>query len=175
MDKFIFSYPTKVYFGKGSAEQAFEKEHGRMGKTVMLAYGGGSVKKNGIYNEIRTMLEQAGKRIVEFDGIMPNPTYAKAQEGAALAREKQVDFILAVGGGSVIDCCKVISAQAWLEEDHLGYGIRKREVPCSRNSDRGRCNSFRYRRGDERRRSHHLRGKEVERAGLWNDSFLCSS
>lgn len=131
MDKFIFSYPTKVYFGKGSAEQAFEKEHGRMGKTVMLAYGGGSVKKNGIYNEIRTMLEQAGKRIVEFDGIMPNPTYAKAQEGAALAREKQVDFILAVGGGSVIDCCKVISAQAWLEEDIWDMEYGKGKFPAA--------------------------------------------
>ena len=81
MDKFTFSYPTKVYFGKGSAEQASEKEHGRMGKTVMLAYGGGSVKKHGIYDEIKTMLEQAEKRIVEFGGIMPNPTYG---EGAGV-------------------------------------------------------------------------------------------
>ncbi len=124
MDKFTFSYPTKVYFGKGSAGQAFEKEHGRMGKTVMLAYGGGSVKKNGIYDEIKTMLAQAGKRVVEFGGIMPNPTYAKVQEGASLAREKQVDYILAVGGGSVIDCCKVVSAQAQLSEDiwDMEYG-----------------------------------------------------
>lgn len=124
MKKFTFSYPTKVYFGEGSAEQAFEKEHGRMGKTVMLAYGGGSIRKNGIYDEIKTMLEQTGKEIVEFDGIMPNPTYAKAQEGAALARERQVDFILAVGGGSVIDCCKVVSAQAQLSEDiwDMEYG-----------------------------------------------------
>lgn len=124
MDKFIFSYPTKVYFGKGSAEQAFEKEHGKMGNTVMLAYGGGSVKKNGIYDEIKTMLEQAGKRIVEFNGIMPNPTYVKVQEGAALARGQKVDFILAVGGGSVIDCCKVVSVQAQLSEDiwDMEYG-----------------------------------------------------
>lgn len=117
MDNFTFSYPTKVYFGEGSAGQAFEKEQDRMGQTVMLAYGGGSVKKNGIYNEIKTMLEQADKKIVEFSGIMPNPTYKKVQEGAALAREQQVDFILAVGGGSVIDCCKVVSAQARLEGD----------------------------------------------------------
>lgn len=124
MDKFNFSYPTKVYFGENSAEQAFEKEHRRIGNTVMLAYGGGSVKKNGIYDEIKTMLEQAEKRIVEFSGIMPNPTYAKVQEGAALAREQHVDFILAVGGGSVIDCCKVISAQAQLPEDiwDMEYG-----------------------------------------------------
>lgn len=124
MDKFTFTYPTRVYFGEGSAAQAFEKEHDRMGETVMLAYGGGSVKKNGIYDEIRTMLEQEGKRMVEFSGIMPNPTYAKVQEGAALAREQHVDFILAVGGGSVIDCCKVISVQATLDEDiwDMEYG-----------------------------------------------------
>ena len=127
MEKFTFSYPTRVYFGEGSLEQAFGAEHGRMGETVMLAYGGGSVKRNGVYDEIKTMLEQAGKTIVEFSGIMPNPTYAKVQEGAALAREWHVDFILAVGGGSVIDCCKVVSAQALLEEDiwEMEYGKGK--------------------------------------------------
>ncbi|MGN1175558.1 MAG: iron-containing alcohol dehydrogenase, partial [Roseburia sp.] len=109
MNKFTFSYPTKVYFGEGSAAGAFLAELGTVGKTVMLAYGGGSVKKNGIYDEMKELLEQAGKAIVDFSGIMPNPTYSKVQEGAALAREQHVDFILAVGGGSVIDCCKVIS------------------------------------------------------------------
>ena len=131
MDKFTFSYPTKVYFGKGSMKQAFEKEHGRMGKTVMLAYGGGSVKKNGIYDEMKTMLEQAGKRIVEFGGIMPNPTYTKVQEGAGLARKEHVDFILAVGGGSVIDCCKVVSAQAMLEEDIWDMEYGKGQFPTA--------------------------------------------
>lgn len=131
MDKFIFSYPTKVYFGKGSAAQAFEKEHVRIGKTVMLAYGGGSVKKNGIYDEIKTMLDQAGKRIVEFNGIMPNPTYTKVQEGAELARKEGVDFILAVGGGSVIDCCKVISAQAQLPEDIWNMEYGKGQFPTA--------------------------------------------
>lgn len=127
METFTFTYPTKVYFGEGSAAQAFEAEHGRMGETVMLAYGGGSVKKNGIYDEIKTMLSQAGKKVVEFSGIMPNPTYAKVQEGAALVREQHVDFILAVGGGSVVDCCKVVSAQAVLEEDiwDMEYGKGK--------------------------------------------------
>lgn len=117
MNKFTFTYPTKVYFGEGSATQAFAAELGKYGETVMLAYGGGSVKKNGVYDEMKELLEQAGKKVVDFSGIMPNPTYAKVQEGAALAREHHVDFILAVGGGSVIDCCKVISAQAMLDED----------------------------------------------------------
>ena len=117
MNNFTYSYPMKVYFGENAAKDAIHTELGRFGKTVMLAYGGGSIKKSGIYDEIRTLLADAGKEIVDFSGIMPNPTYAKVQEGAALVHEKQVDFILAVGGGSVIDCCKVISAQAVIEED----------------------------------------------------------
>ena len=80
-------------------------------------YGGGSIKKNGIYDEIKEILENAGKEVVDFSGIMPNPTYKKVQEGAKLAKDKKVDFILAVGGGSVVDCCKIISAQAKLEKD----------------------------------------------------------
>lgn len=117
MNNFTYSYPMKVYFGENAAKDAIHTELGRFGKTVMLAYGGGSIKKSGIYDEVRTLLVDAGKEIVDFSGIMPNPTYAKVQEGAALAREKKADFILAVGGGSVIDCCKVISAQAVIEED----------------------------------------------------------
>lgn len=117
MKDFIYSYPTKVYFGDGAAEKAFSSEMEKIGKTVMLAYGGGSVKKNGVYDEICGHLRKAGKEIVDFSGIMPNPTYAKVQEGAALVREKGVDFILAVGGGSVIDCCKIIAAQAVTEKD----------------------------------------------------------
>lgn len=103
MDSFIFSYPAKVYFGEGSAAQAFNTELGKVGETVMLAYGGGSVKKDGIYDEMKEKLSQAGKKVVDFSGIMSNPTYAKVQEGAALVREQRVDFILAVGGGSDID------------------------------------------------------------------------
>lgn len=127
MNKFTFSYPTRVYFGEGSATQAFLAELGKVGETVMLAFGGGSVKKNGVYDEMKAMLTQAGKKVVDFSGIMSNPTYTKVQEGAALARECHVDFILAVGGGSVIDCCKVISAQAMLDEDiwNMEYGKGK--------------------------------------------------
>ena len=127
MNKFTFSYPTGVYFGEGSAMQAFGAELGEVGETVMLAYGGGSVKKNGVYDEMKALLTQAGKKVVDFSGIMSNPTYTKVQEGAALARERGVDFILAVGGGCVIDCCKVISAQAVLDEDiwNMEYGKGK--------------------------------------------------
>lgn len=127
MNKFTFSYPTKVYFGERSAMQALQAELGKVGENVMLAYGGGSIKKNGVYDEMRALLTQAGKKVVDFSGIMSNPTYTKVQEGAALVREQHVDFILAVGGGSVIDCCKVISAQAVLDEDiwDMEYGKGK--------------------------------------------------
>lgn len=131
MNNFIFSYPTKVYFGEGIAKQAFAAELGKMGERVMLAFGGGSVKKNGIYDEMKSLLEQAGKTVVDFSGIMSNPTYAKAREGADLAREYQVDFILAVGGGSVIDCCKVVSAQAELDEDIWDFEYGKGKFPVA--------------------------------------------
>ncbi len=131
MNKFTFSYPTKVYFGEGSAAQALEAELGRVGKTVMLAYGGGSIKKNGVYDEMKALLERAGKKVVDFDRIMSNPTYTKVQEGAALARGQHVDFILAVGGGSVIDCCKVISAQAMLDEDIWNMEYVKGKFPTA--------------------------------------------
>ena len=117
MNNFIFENKTKVYFGKGGVKEYLGSLLVNYGKTVMLAYGGGSIKRNGVYDEIMGILNAAGKRVVEFDCIMSNPTYAKAQEGAKLARENHVDLILAVGGGSVSDCCKVISAQAKLDED----------------------------------------------------------
>ncbi len=131
MDKFTYSYPTKVYFGAGCAAQALKQELPKTGKTVLLAYGGGSVKKNGVYDELTALLAQAGKEIVEFSGIMPNPTYAKVQEGARLVRERGVDFILAVGGGSVIDCCKVVSAQAMLDEDIWDMEYRSGKFPTA--------------------------------------------
>lgn len=131
MNNFTFTYPTKVYFGEKTAAQALPAELGKYGSKVMLAYGGGSVKKNGIYSEIHSLLEQAGKTVVDFSGIMSNPTYAKVQEGATLVRSEHVDFILAVGGGSVIDCCKVISAQAVLEEDIWDMEYKKGKFPTA--------------------------------------------
>lgn len=117
MQSFDFSYPTTVHFGEGALERSLPAELAKVGKTVMLAYGGGSIKRNGVYDAVMGLLAKAGKDVVEFAGIMPNPTYAKVQEGARLAREKGVDFILAVGGGSVIDCSKAIAAGAVSELD----------------------------------------------------------
>lgn len=84
---------------------------------MLLAYGGGSVKRNGIYDEVTGILKANGKKIVEFSGIMANPTYAKVQEGAKLVREYDADMILGIGGGSVMDCCKAVSLAARYDGD----------------------------------------------------------
>lgn len=117
MKDFTYSYPTHVYFGKGTLEKALKAELPAVAKKVLLAYGGGSIKKNGIYQEVTGLLQTLGKEVVEFTGIMANPTYAKVQEGAKLAKESGIDYILAVGGGSVIDCCKIVAAQAKTDKD----------------------------------------------------------
>ena len=130
MNTFTYSYPTKVYFGEKAAQRNLPAELAKTGRNVMLAYGGGSIKKNGIYDELMGLLAAAGKTVIEFTGIMSNPTYEKVQEGARLARENAVDFILAVGGGSVMDCCKVVSAQAKTEVDLWELETVKRGAPA---------------------------------------------
>ena len=117
MNNFIFENSTKVYFGAGCVKEHLENIVKAYGKTVMLCYGGGSIKKNGIYDEIVTVLNDAGKEVVEFPGIPSNPTYSKVLEGARLAKESHADLILAVGGGSVMDCCKAISLGAVYDGD----------------------------------------------------------
>ena len=95
MENFIFENSTKAYFGKGCVSQYLPNLLSQYGKTVMVAYGGGSIKRTGIYDEIMEILTKAGKDVVEFTGIMANPTYAKVLEGAKLAKEHDVDLILA--------------------------------------------------------------------------------
>jgi len=129
MENFVFEYPTIVYFGKGAAKEHLTKALSGYGKNIMLAYGGGSIKQSGIYEELMEILKSTGKTVMEFSGIMPNPTYAKVQEGAALAIKSNVDFILAVGGGSVIDCCKIIAAQATIAEDLWELELGSRQLP----------------------------------------------
>ena len=130
MNNFIYENKTKVYFGKGGVKEYLLCLLKKVGDTVLFAYGGGSVKKNGVYDEVSSILQKAGKTVVEFSGIMSNPTYAKVQEGAGLVRENHVDFILAVGGGSVIDCCKIVSAQAKLDEDIWEMENVKKNYPA---------------------------------------------
>ncbi len=116
MNNFIFQNSTKVYFGQGCVKEYLACLT-RQADTILLAYGGGSIKRNGVYDEIMDIFYKAGKQVVEFSGIMANPTYAKVQEGARLARECGADMILAVGGGSVMDCCKAVSLAARYDGD----------------------------------------------------------
>ena len=117
MKNFVFENSTKVYFGEGCVKEYLSSLAEKRGKRVLLAYGGGSVKKNGIYDEVTSILKDAGKEIIEFSGIMSNPTYAKVLEGAKLAREGHADWILGIGGGSVMDCCKAVSMAAVSDKD----------------------------------------------------------
>ncbi len=117
MNNFIFENATKVYLGKGCVKEYLACLSGYFGQPVMLCFGGGSIKKNGVYDEVMESLNKAGLNVIEFSGIMANPTYAKVLEGARLARENKVDLILAVGGGSVMDCCKAISMAAVYDGD----------------------------------------------------------
>lgn len=130
MQKFVYEYATKVYFGEGAAKEHLAAAVSGYGENVMLAYGGGSVKKNGIYDEVKKILEDAGKKVFDFNGIMSNPTYAKVQEGAKLAKENKIDFILAAGGGSVIDCCKIVAAQAKTDKDLWEMEMTDHQFPA---------------------------------------------
>lgn len=131
MDNFIYKYPVKQYFGKGCAEEAVKNELRNAGKNVLLAYGNGSLRRTGLYDKVMSWLTDCGKKVTDFGGIMPNPTYAKVQEGARLVRENDIDFILAVGGGSVIDCCKIVSAQAMTDEDIWDMWYEHHRLPTS--------------------------------------------
>ena len=134
MNSFNYQYPVRQHFGKGCAENALKEEMKKVGKQVLLAYGGGSIKRTGLYHKICQWLDETGKEVVDFGGIMPNPTYAKVQEGARIVRDEHIDFILAVGGGSVIDCCKIVSSQAMMDVDawddwYVGHNLPKEFVP----------------------------------------------
>ena len=98
MRAFTFENATKIYFGGGCVKEHLLEAVKPYGETVMLAYGGGSIKTNGIYQEVMDVLKLAGKQVIEFSGIMPNPTYSKVMEGKKVVQENQVDLILAVGG-----------------------------------------------------------------------------
>ena len=129
MDNFTYRYPVRQHFGKGCAESAIKEEMARMGRNVLLAYGGGSLKRSGLYDRITGWLHECGKTVTDFGGILPNPTYDKVQEGARIVREQGIDFILAVGGGSVIDCCKIVSAQARTDGDIWDMMYEEHRLP----------------------------------------------
>lgn len=130
---FCFHNPTKIYFGKGAINN-LKDELKKYGNTIMLAYGKGSIKKIGLYDELMKIFNEAGKKVVEFSGIMPNPTAAKVKEGIKLVRENNVDFILAVGGGSTMDCTKAVSMGAANDVEfwdyfYMNYNPPKNKIP----------------------------------------------
>ena len=116
--KYDFTYynPTRIHFGRDAIRHLTE-ELTHYGKNVLLVYGKGSVKKSGLYDNVLAILKQAGKTVTELSGIKSNPSYTQLLEGARLVKEHQIDLILAVGGGSVIDCAKGISVSAYCDGD----------------------------------------------------------
>lgn len=135
---FDFTYynPTKIYFGRNALDN-LSGELANYGETVLLVYGKASIKKIGLYDKVLQILKACGKRVVELSGIKSNPTYAQLLEGARLVRENSADLILAVGGGSVIDCAKGISVSAYCEGDPWqrywvdGEAVSNRIVPVA--------------------------------------------
>ncbi|WP_028042394.1 iron-containing alcohol dehydrogenase [Candidatus Stoquefichus massiliensis] len=116
LGNFSYCNPTKLYFGEDSLEY-LRDELKNYGERILLVYGGGSIKKNGIYDDVMKILNESHKTVYELSGVMPNPTVEKLYEGVSIAREHQVDLILAVGGGSVCDYAKAVSVSAYCNED----------------------------------------------------------
>lgn len=128
LGNFSYSNPTKLYFGKDSLNE-LKGELANYGPKIQLSYGGGSIKKNGIYDKIITILKDAGKTVYEDPGVMPNPTVEKLYEGCKIARDNEVDLILAVGGGSTCDYAKAVSVSAYCDEDPWDkYYLRMEDV-----------------------------------------------
>ena len=130
LGNFTYCNPTKLYFGKDALD-GLELELPKYGKSVLLVYGGGSAKKNGIYDKVVKILKAHGKQIYEDSGVMPNPTSEKLNEGIARARAAKADLILAVGGGSVCDYAKAVSVSVNCNDDAWDkYFIRFEEPTC---------------------------------------------
>lgn len=130
LGNFTYCNPAKLYFGDQSLDY-LNTELPKYGKNVVLIYGGGSIKKNGIYDDVIKILEAQGKNVAEIAGVMPNPTLAKLYEGIEIARKHQVDLLLAVGGGSVCDYAKAVSVSVNCEEDPWEkYFVRFEEPSC---------------------------------------------
>ena len=128
LGNFTYSNPTRLYFGENALD-GLNAELPDYGKNILLTYGGGSVKKSGLYDEIVKILKNNGKNIIELSGVMSNPTVEKLYEGCKLAKENSVDLILAVGGGSVCDYSKAVSVSAYCETDPWEKYFLKMEEP----------------------------------------------
>ncbi len=131
LGNFTYCNPTKIYFGT-DAMQGLREELPKYGKNILLVYGGGSIKRNGIYDQVVAALKDCGKEIFEDAGVMPNPTVEKLYEGVERARKAKADLILAVGGGSVCDYAKAVSVSVHCDEDPWDkYFLRFEEPSCA--------------------------------------------
>ncbi|MBQ9338175.1 MAG: iron-containing alcohol dehydrogenase [Lentisphaeria bacterium] len=130
LGNFQFHNPTRLHFGENALDFLAD-ELKNYGPTVQLSYGGGSIRKNGIYDQVMAILKAAGKTVIDDGGVMPNPTLERMLEGAVKAKANNVDLILAVGGGSTIDYAKGVSVSAWCDEDPWEkYYVRFEEPSC---------------------------------------------
>lgn len=131
LGNFTYHNPTRLHFGPEALDQlAGELAH--YGPRVQLIYGGGSIKKSGLYDQVLAILQEAGKTVVEDGGVMPNPTVEKLYEGCRIAKENDVDLLLAVGGGSCCDYAKAVSVSAWCSEDPWEKYYLRMEEPSNR-------------------------------------------
>ncbi len=128
---FEYYNPTKLIFGENSVNK-LKDELANYGTNILLVYGGGSIKKTGLYDKVMNALNEANKKVTELPGVMPNPTLEKLYEGMQVARENKIEFILAVGGGSVIDYCKGLAASINLkgEDPWKKYYLDMQEADC---------------------------------------------
>ena len=130
LGNFTYCNPTKLYFGADSV-QALKTELPKYGPNVVLVYGGGSIKTNGIYDQVIALLKDCDKQVAEISGVMPNPTLPKVLEGVEICRRHKADFLLAVGGGSVCDYTKAVAVSVHCEEDPWQkYYVRFEEPTC---------------------------------------------
>ncbi|ABO68223.1 MULTISPECIES: iron-containing alcohol dehydrogenase [Geobacillus] len=127
MQNFTFRNPTKLIFGRGQIEQ-LKEEVPKYGKKVLLVYGGGSIKRNGLYDEVMSLLTDIGAEVVELPGVEPNPRLSTVKKGVDICRREGIEFLLAVGGGSVIDCTKAIAAGAKFDGDPWEFITKKATV-----------------------------------------------
>ncbi|WP_208585995.1 iron-containing alcohol dehydrogenase [Gracilibacillus suaedae] len=127
MQNFIFHNPTRLYFGQGQLENV-KTELQNYGGNILLVYGGGSIKRNGLYDQVMDILKKANKNVFELSGVEPNPRVTTARKGIEICKEEKIDFILAVGGGSTIDCTKAIAAGAKSEDDIWDIVTKKANV-----------------------------------------------
>ncbi len=129
MQNFVYHMPVKVYFGEGGVRKHLASEMKKYGKNIMIVYGGGSVRRNGILDEVRKTLEDCGKTVFEFGGIASSPSYEKILEGIEMYKRENIDLMIALGGGSVVDSTKIMAAGAKTDGDIWEEEMVKHHIP----------------------------------------------